>query len=541
MDNSSLSRRGALAAAVGSAVTLAVPVAAHARPAMTDSAALGTINALLKSLPEGESLRLVIEDEKASPPKKGSPGKQPKLGDSYSTHGWDTVSAIRLTDVNRAIANAKVSPRKWSAKAESGVFKTRITAVGGFGVWATATGGSAEILCMEIPFDAALTVDRGDGKPRSVKITGGVATINLRLRYIAQGGPDKRNALMVSTEPLDKTTPAVTVEDVDYSDPAKDSQTTAWLLELLGNWFNQNLDQFKHVFATVSLGEDMTGDLSWLKPTATGYAYHDSTTLDGSVLGVLCMTENRDPVDIGADQLLDAGAIVPGQRAGLNISADRLMNKMLIPGLCAEYNTDPSSFTYHQETVTADKLNMGPISFAGSTYHPEITYFRADTSGGSLNLTISVNVDISPGVTVQFDTDYSLTPVLAAKDGKQYLTYQAKQVHTQSSSTVAWWVTFTEELAGLIVGIIFAGVGAMASMAERVGTVAVIGLVTEAVLTILEKIPEFIAGDIPDGLPSIDNLVEKTTSCLEWADAGEFQVQQVALNGALQLSGTCFG
>lgn len=541
MDHSSLSRRGALAAATGSAITLAVPAAAYAKPsALKGSTAASTVNDLLKSMPKGESLRLVIEDEGVSFGKKGPAGKRPELTDSYSTHGWDTVSAVRLTDVNRAIANAGVSPRGWRAEFDDVINQRKILGEGRFGVWAAATGGSSEILCMEMPFDAVLTVETPDGRPRKVEISDGLVTVDLRLRYIAWDGSKPQTALVVSPEPVSKTIPAVTVEDVQYGSPVKDPSITAWLKELFKLWFNANLEQFDHVFAAVSLGEDVKGDLGWLKPTSTGYAYHDSLTPDASFLGVLCMTENRSAVDIGADQLLAANAILPGRRAGLNISADRVMHKMLIPALCVQYQTDPSAFTCKSGRITGADLRMDPISVSGSTYHPQITDFSVVMAGGAFDMTLSFSVEISPGITSQIDTEYSLTPVQVTKDGQQYLTYEAEEIKTRSSVDLAWWVVVTEAVADIIIAVVFACVGSMKSMAEKQLTVTVIGLITQFVMATLESVPVIIAGEVPKGMPDMSNLVDKSTSSLQWADAGEFQVEEVVLDGALQLGGTCF-
>ena len=71
----------------------------------------------------------------------------------------------------------------------------------------------------------------------------------------------------------------------------------------------------------------------------------------------------------------------------------------------------------------------------------------------------------------------------------------------------------------------------------RVIVALVVGGVIGAIATILEKIPEWIAGSVPDALPSVDALVLNATSSTVWADGKDFGLTNVLLNNALQFGG----
>lgn len=50
----------------------------------------------------------------------------------FHTNGWDTVYAIRLTDVNRAIAAKGTSPTNWSATIPKSRWSPQVDATGSF-------------------------------------------------------------------------------------------------------------------------------------------------------------------------------------------------------------------------------------------------------------------------------------------------------------------------------------------------------------------------------------------------------------------------
>ena len=93
----------------------------------------------------------------------------------------------------------------------------------------------------------------------------------------------------------------------------------------------------------------------------------------------------------------------------------------------------------------------------------------------------------------------------------------------------------------MILAIIGAVVGGVLVSVERIiirVVVAIIaGGIVAAIAGVLEKIPEWIAGDVPDGLPPITSFITNATASTKWNDSGDFKLTSISLNGALQLGG----
>ncbi len=465
-------------------------------------------------------------------------------GVTFSTGGWDTVFAIRISDVNRAIAANKVSPTTWRARVEASDFGPQIDATGTFGTWSVATGGgSGTDLRMHLPFTATLTVN---GKDHVVK--GGVAYVLVHLIYLPDPGtrgPGPKD-LVVRTTDQGPDSPAVDVSSVTYTSPAWDKNLDGALEEVLKAWCNDNIAEFKHVFATVDIGKiDGEGDFSWLTPTYTAYAYADGPTPDDALLGVLCMTDGRDVA--GKVEGLESGALPEGARAGLSISAERFLKKMALPGIQSHFpNASPNTFqvTNHNTQIEAvETVKLDPVRVGLVDYHPEMTTFQVTVSGTELEIYAYVRTNISPGIDAYAEITHYATLKLGTKsDGTQSLTFvETREPKKNGWSTVAPWVEGTEIAADLILAVVSAVASNVATAGRRIVIRVVIAIVAAGLVAtivgVLEKIPAWIAGDVPDALPPIDPLVDSATRPFRWPNAKkEFALTGVGFNGALQLS-----
>ena len=556
MDHSPLSRRGALAAAAGSAVALTVPATARAgTPAEKDGKALASVNTLLSNLSKDQRLRIVHTDKQPTRKELDKRAARRKaFGDPYSTHGWDTVSAVRLSDVNRAIAKADAFPKNWGGKIPGSIFSSPIVASGGnFGTWATTLGGSGEFLTMQAPFEVELTVGESGPDQQTLTISKAMASLQVNLEVInPRPGSKSLHQLMVRRTPPDKSAPPVVVTSLSYTvspppqAPGPDPMLDGVLKELLEGWFAQNMDQFEHVFATANLSGDGAGDLAWLQPTLTGYAIHDGMdasgkyTLDNSFLGMLNMTEKR-ALPATADNMVDGTAILSGQRAGLNISSERFMSKMVIPAMAASLKASADTFKLLADnTIQCTSLDLPQITVDGDSYTPHVTNLHIYSEAAELYMDMDVTIHISPGIDAEISSKYSLSPQLTTVKGEQYVTYSGKLLNQQSSTVVAAWVQWTEAIAGVVVGCVGAGEFAAAETIFESVMVVVVSLVTEGVIAVMKVITELPAGKVPDGLPSIQTLLTNAAIPLQWASATEFVPAVASFDGGFQLGGDCF-
>jgi hypothetical protein len=515
----------------------------------------------MPDLAEGQLLRISVETAETAvrPPAPRLPsGLAPRLTSrlatraaattgGYTTNGWDTVYVIALPDVNAAIVSQKSSPTSWSATIQGGTFNPTINGTGSFGDWALTTGGSGSIVRMNIPFTATVVVGAD-----TIHVAGGTAFVEVKLEYIPQPPTDGStpNNLKVRTAGGSQNDPVVTVSSVTYTSPAQDDGLDNALVELLAQWMNANLMQFEHVFATVNLGlDEAKGDFAWLSPTTTSYAYLDNVSISEALLGVLCMTEGRSAED--AVQEIGAGAIPQGARSSFNLSLERVMSKMVMPGLPLEFTHAPAgAFSLSEDAtqITATQhFDLDAVKVGAIDYTPNVTAYAITVVDDVLQTTISVHTPISPGIDAYFSGTYFSNISLATKDdGTQSLTWtQAEDPQTNSWYTVATWVVITEAIASLILAVVGAIASGVAAAVESVVVKVLIGMlvggVVAAIATVVSMIPTWIAGSVPGPAPSVSGLVDGATQPQKWADSAEFKITQAVLNGGLQLGGNPFG
>ncbi|HET7462932.1 MAG TPA: TULIP family P47-like protein [Longimicrobium sp.] len=506
---------------------------------------------LLPTIPQGKVMRVQLHDAALFPrPAADVAGTaQPGTTEPFDTNGWDTVYAIRLPDVNAAIAAQGTSPTAWQASLAGSMFSAAVDAQGTFGPWRLVNGaGSGTTLRMEIPFPSATLTVNG----AATQVTGGLAHVEVKLQYLPRGSAGGTpNALLLRTTSADPVNdPVVSVSGVSYDSPAHDEGLDAVLERCLDQWFNQHLAEFTHVFATVNLGATAASEgFQWLQPTSTSYAYvDDADDINNALLGVLCMVLCHSP-DQAIEEL--AGGAIPDQevpaRSAFSISRPLFLSQMVLPMLPQQFTrTDASYFAITHNNTEIDNtqtIPMDPVEHAGISYDPEITTFRITINADVMETYAHIHIPISPGIDAYSEVTYYSTLTMGTRaDGTPGLTWKQAQPTDQNSwYTVATWVTVTEIVADLVLAVAAAVAGAVTVAVERVVVRVIIGLliggVAGAIAKVMEKIPEWIAGDVPNDLPSLDPFIASATSATQWAGGGEFTLTGVSLNGALQLGG----
>lgn len=468
--------------------------------------------------------------------------------DVFDTNNWDTVFAVRLTDVNKAIINGMAKnpndyPSSWSAEIPAGPFTKSKSGSGTFGAWQLTMGGSGTIVRMHIPV-LQCSVTSGE---TSISVTNATAYIEVYLNLLPISPTSKDNLkLVVRTTSSDPDNPVVVVTQVTYEQPTPPVDGLGDALKaLLQTWFNQNLSAFLHVFAAVNLNMSAaSADFQWLKPTATSYAYFNGHDLDSSLLGVLCMT--LEHLTDSTEEALEAGAIPQGARAGFSISQEMFLSEMVFPHLSVEFTkADSSSFALTRGGNWIENTKDVPlhaVKNAGTPYHPVMTKFTFSVEVSQIKIYAYIHIPISPGIDAYAEMTSYYGMELVEKNGNQYITYTRKgDPDTKKWYEVAPWVTGLEITGDVILAIVGAVVGGVTISVERVVIRVIIAIITggiaAAIAAVLEKIPEWIAGNVPDALPPITDFVTNATASTKWSDSGDFKLTSVSLNGALQLGG----
>ncbi len=494
----------------------------------------------------------------------------PRAAQAIDTFGWDTVSAIRLPDVNKAIEKAGSSPSGFDSTGDSGA-----RGVGTFGDWTVVQGGSGTLLMMQLPLPSGTVTFSGTDYPYEQA----VARIEVRLQFLPRdtgsttSGAQELRLLGQDHSASDAQKP-VAVEALEFHGPTPPAPLVPpFLRETLEKWLIENLEEFNHVFSTVSLGDRADKeDLQWLKPTSVGYAYEQpsgSPDDEDCIFAVLAMTENRSSA--GLPEQVSPDLIPEGQRAGFMIGGERYLEKAFRPGIADMFEeASPDDFVLEgRELKNGKALRMKKIG----QWTPSI---EAEKFSAELNykdqLVISIrnaHVQISPGIDLYLDyTMYLGAKLIDRKDGtKAFVLYDAKDLDHHHVVQTAAWVTITASVASLITSVVLAAIGGTigskliskpltqcvikageeeaASLTQKVIVFiikAIVGSITGGIAAALGWTPEAIAPIIAacaerdaENLPKFDPFADEATAAVDWPNATGAKPTSVAFNGGLQI------
>lgn len=509
------------------------------------------------------TLRITFPHLTSGPAPKARKQAQSTSGAVVDTFGWDTVFAIRLPDVNRAIAKAGSSPTSYRASRQYGSVNASID--GTFGTWAVTQGGSGSIVYMTIPLPSGTLEFEG-----TYPYVDAVATISVHLEYVPLTPTDAKSgtptALRVKSLGSGQEKP-VTVENLVFNGTQPNGIVGPFLRDMLEDWFAANMMSFQHTFSVVSLNAIADNHaFQWLKPTSQGYAYAqpgDGATDNDCILAVLCMTGGRSAAGLAFNTTT---AMIPtdgngnAARAGFVISGARYLQDVLLPALPQAFSgATAADFAVVAGTTTAKNINavtMTPLK--GYTPHVGVGDFEVELKAGELVISlIDAHVPISPGIDLYLTyTIHAGCRLQVRSDGTQALVmYDTQDIDYHHETEIAAWVTVTEVIAGLIAGIILAGVGSSAGNAAKNALVeagkvaeesftakfvkwliaAVIGGIVGGIVGSIASIIEANAQAKADDLPAFDPFAQEAVSTTNWSGAGEAVVTSAVFNNGLQL------
>jgi hypothetical protein len=271
------------------------------------------------------------------------------------THGWDTVFAIDIREVNKALAKLPESPQYAIEEAIRGATATLTWSFSGWQILDTP-GGSRLQVQMAFSDDAALS--RSD-KPEPRSLGGLACNVTFEANF-------------VKTDPVTRQLRAVTegewaIVDLVALEGAElpsefDDRTT--IKSAIKRWFGESEEAvalFQQEFATVDISVEMEqAGLDWLRPKELGYA--GGVMADGvtKALGILAMTGDKVPPENAL--LLSPYAIPPNAKAAYILSAELFLRHMLLPACAGAFSAVDADFEVYGNA--SDKLrNLKTLSF----------------------------------------------------------------------------------------------------------------------------------------------------------------------------------
>lgn len=453
------------------------------------------------------------------------------------TYGWDTVFAIGIADLNAAIVAQSSSPKTFAASGVDPLARVSFSVSGKFGDWSVTPGGSGTLIHLLVPIPS-LTVASAGG---TSVFSNGQAIVEVELSYLAQVQSTVETSgtlydLRVRTSAEADDQP-VAIIDITFSE-ANFADLAADVTSVMSSWFNANISDFDHVFATVNLGRTAdTGLFAWLLPTSVEYAYIDGGP-SGGMLGVLAMTQGRDASTLSAE--LSPNAIPSGSRAGFLISARRLLEMIILPSMpsvfpgstVADYALDPDG----NGISLSNPVVLDPVQYNGSSYTPTLQSLEITLSNGSLTLEAVTKTEVSWQIWsyCRTTTTYQISLVPQTR-GTQTLTFQESgNVPPEHWTEQGEGIEITEIIAEIVASVLILVIGVLTGGAGLVIATLVIGLLS----AIVSVTPAIIAAIGTNDAPPVTALVTSATSSIQWTDQKDFILTSAELNGSLQLGGT---
>lgn len=464
-----------------------------------------------------------------------------------TTNGWDTVSICRVTALNTVIKAKKTYPSSISHNIG------KLSLSGDFDAWQVVTGGDGRNLKINVPIRSGTFIGRDPATDAPINFDLAKVSVDVyvKLNYFPLPDPKIANdgtyELYVNTQSKDKSDPIAAVVSLDDPSNKIDDTNQALLRLLFEKWLNmpENLKKFDTLFASVLINNmgKQSEEYKWLRATTISYAYTDKGTDDSSILGILCMTNNRSAT--GLPNQLPAVVLQKDDNAVFLISREVFLEYQLKPSLPfvftdspgAEYNLDKSGTTISAKNLTMNKVNVGGID-----YSPVAEKFEICFDETYIRTTTKIHTNISPGIDAYSTITTTQTLALSTnKNKEQVMTYaMVGDPDIVNSTQLAPWVVLTEVIVALIASVIISIVGIVASKMVTLIVGIIIALVVAVVSIIIHVILEkAVAGAVMDALPPIEPMKKVVTAQIKWPFCAEnaFELTDIYYSGAIALDG----
>ena len=454
-----------------------------------------------------------------------------------STYGWDTVSAVRVGDMNRTIRESGSSPKTFDQAVEGSAGH-----VGGdFLDWQIDNGGDGRLIHFAIPLRNV------QARYQDQTWTGdATATVEVQLHFVphalaARDGASQRHQLVIRTAPAAANLPIANVVNLEFDASAPDPGAIVKALVKLGltDWLCAHLAEFTHVFASVNIYNAIAGDdFDWLKPTYATYVFLARPNLDDSVFGILCRTGHRPPDDL--IEQISPYTIPDGASAGFLLSPERMLSDMMapsLPGVLHGLRLQDIKVDGARNRLSVSKVvPLQPVTDKdGRVLETRLEFLQVDLRERELIMSSTISTSVAPGIeSVGESQCFYHIGLVTRPDGTRTLGYRESRpaikrdyTRKQEGVIILEWM--------LLIGSIVVGV---ALLWTGVGVGLIIAAIVIGAATITIKVIEAVHND---DAPAIDLFVNKATDSITWANGSGFRLTSAELNGALQVGGEFTG
>lgn len=237
---------------------------------------------------------------------------------SISTNGWDTVYAVRFTEVNNSIKESGKTPSSFEESDKD----DGTSVSGSFESWELATGGDGKNVNLNLTA-TKVKVNLGD---KTFSYNSVNVPIQINLEWVVEDS-------VASLKPTKEANVTI-LEGVTFNGGVGGPIIQGVFTNSIKKWLQKNPQEFEHIFSTVNINyEEDKGSFKWLKPNGNlSYAVTDGPNgdINNSVFAVLSMTSNNTSPSIHA---VSPNAIKNGFNSGLLISSEIVVKNLLMPNI----------------------------------------------------------------------------------------------------------------------------------------------------------------------------------------------------------------
>lgn len=463
-------------------------------------------------------------------------GTDPAAGE-MSTFGWDTVFAVRIENVNAAIAARHVSPAGFR---HTDPDDPNVFCAGQFGDWEIVRGGDGDGVNVRLPLRDITGASKGTTGYSSYRCAQAALVVTVRLHFVETAdGPSKQH-LTVRPTAVSTDVPVVQTYSADFTQAPVNPPFAVYAIQAaVISWCTDNLAEFGYVFAVADLADEAdTGAWSFLKPNQVSYAYVDGPDDADAYLGVLAVTGSTDTGKL--QQVLDTRVVAAGEEGAFVISRQLLLRDLILPNLgtlWTDFTPNKAVFTDNALALAANTtVTLPATDYQGTTYHPVLKEFSFTCEGEQITVAAYTETVTQEGVTAWCRTTARYTIVRGTNSsGQVTLAYQQLGDPTVSHGHyIDESVEITDIILGIVLGVALAVVVVLTGGAAAV----VIAIVGALVVGLISLSPQ-IAGLVEDGdAPAIDMLQDNIYAPMVWTDSRDFTVSSVTLDGSLRLGGS---
>jgi Clostridium P-47 protein len=373
------------------------------------------------------------------------------------TNGWDTVFAIRASQLNAEFAKPGASPANFTQTANTGLGPS--TFAGDFGAWQIVPGGSGSKLRIDAP------------------ISGGTLTAN----GVSLSGIGGTVAMTATATAPSATAPAIgiasVVVDALNSPQLQQGSTEESLARtLVGDWLTAHVSDIALLFATVDVDQKVSMDpgLEWLAPSTARLAVADDPADNQPVVGILTTLAGTGATALSA--VVEPSLIPTGKGAAFMIGPSAFLGRFIKPGVRVLFvGATDADFEVVQSGT--ELRNNTTLTFQDFKLK-DGTVVTAKVPGGGFTVTLQgsqlkvrfedVNFEWTPGVTAHYVFTAVHTAVLD-EDGRIELIQGEQQLSANFSMSEG--VIIGEVAAAIAEAAVFAlvgyGVGRLLTPAEE--------------------------------------------------------------------------